>query len=295
MASAVQLFNQARHEGWAIGAFNVANLETIQAICQAAARLEAPVLIESSPGETEYIGAKALADLVSAYRERYGVQVFLNLDHAITEEVITEALAVGYDLIHFDGGELEFAENLKRTQQLVRVVHRHKKLIEGEIDHITGSSTLHKESAKTAQDSAHFTDPEQAHEFVRVTNIDTLAVSIGNVHGVYATPPRLDLERLAKIHTQVPCFLSLHGGSGISEADIRAAIKAGITKVNVNSELRIAFLTALQKAVKAPKEMAAYKYLPPVIKAVQAIVEKKITLFGSTGKAKRTWIKRIIA
>lgn len=289
------LFDRAKHEGWALGAFNVSNLETVKAICLAAQKLEAPVIIESSPGETGYIGAEILRSAVSFYKEQYQIQVFLNLDHAVEEEAIDQALAVGYDLIHFDGGKLEFEENLERTKRIAQKVHTLDRILEGEIDHITGSSTRHSEKTKAEQDAGHYTDPEQAAHFVAATGIDTLAVFIGNVHGVYADRKKLDLERLAAIRARVQCFMSLHGGSEVREADLKQALKLGIVKVNVNSELRECYLEAVQKAVKDPEELAPYKYMEPVVASLQKLVEKKITLFGSTGKAKRRWIKRTIA
>lgn len=290
-----QLMEQARHEHWALGAFNAANIETIQAIYRAAQKLEAPVIIESSPGETEYIGARALHALIAAYNDQYGVQAFLNLDHAVDVDAALDAMSAEYDLIHFDGAELSYEANVRATKQVVQAGHRHRLLIEGELDHIAGSSNVHTTSASGITNQAQYTDPERAKAFVQATGIDLFAVAIGNLHGVYPDTPALDSERLGLIRAQLGCYLTLHGGSGIPDAEIKQAIAGGITKVNVNTELRMAFLTALKQAVQAPKEIAAYKVLPPVIDAVEAVVAKKITLFGSVGKAKRVWVKRIIA
>ncbi|MBI4023027.1 class II fructose-bisphosphate aldolase [Candidatus Berkelbacteria bacterium] len=292
--TASHLLTLAEREHWALGAFNAANLETLQAIFQAASALAAPVLIESSPGETAFVGETALRALVDAYRERYGVHAYLNLDHAETLEQAERGLGAGYDLIHLDASEQPYAENVRVTRSIVEAAHRQHRLVEGELEHIPGSSSRHAALPATAQRQTTHTDPDRAESYVRATNVDTLAVSIGNVHGVYAQPPTLNFERLHAIRSAVRCHLSLHGGSGIRDADIRQAIQLGIAKINVNSELRLAYLEALQRAVKKPKEVAVYKFMPPVIAAVQRVVEAKLTLFGSAGKAKRTWVKRMI-
>lgn len=292
--SAYQWLRKAKREGWAIGAFNAANIETVKAIIQAAQNLESPVIIESSAGETDYFGAKALRKIVDIYAREAGVPVMLNLDHASDPEAIDQAIKIDFDLIHFDGSKLEYAENVARAKEVVRDAHAHDLLVEGEIDHIVGSSDVHRGSAATVQQQGNYTSPAKARDFVKATGIDTLAVFIGNVHGLYSDTPKLDIARLRKIRQEVKCFLSLHGGSGIADEDIKKAIAAGVTKINVNSELRVAFLKALRKAVKEPEEIAAYKFMPPVIDAVRRVVEQKIQLFGSAGKAKKSWDKRLI-
>lgn len=292
--NAYQILNQAKREGWAVGAFNAANFETLKAIVQAAQKLESPVIIESSSGETDYFGAREMRAVVDALQADFNIPIILNLDHATDPDSIDLAIAAGYDLIHFDGGKLPYQKNLEMTKKIVNQAHAVDLLVESEIDHIEGSSNIHQEKSVQVQKLGHYTNPQEAQEFVRATNIDTLAVFIGNVHGIYADAPKLDFDRLAEIRRSVDCFLSLHGGSGIRDQDIKKAVKLGISKVNVNSELRAAFLESLQKAVKKPKEIAAYKFMPPVIEAVQKVVEAKIKIFGSAGKAKKGWIKRQI-
>ncbi len=287
-----QLFERARAEQWAIGAFNAANLETIVAIFRAAKALESPVIIESSPGETAYVGPTTMRALIDNYQATYDVQALLNLDHATDIESCSTAIEAGYELIHFDGGKLEERENVMQTRRVVKGAHQHHRLVEGELDHIAGSSTVHKKKSATVQDERTYTDPERAARFVAATGIDTLAVFVGNIHGLYQDAPVLDFDRLDQIREAVPSFLSLHGGSGICDGDVQRAIKAGITKVNVNSELRLAYLESLREAVKDPKEIAPYKYMEPVIDAVQRVAAHKIKVFGSAGKAKRQWTKR---
>lgn len=279
-------FARARREKFAIGAFNVANIETFHAVVNAARNLRSPVIVESSPGETRHFGAKELVAIVKVAREETKLPIFLNLDHADLESEAMAGIKAGYDLIHFDGSNFPYEENLKQTKEVVATAHRKGLMAEAEIEHITGSSEAHTEHAETLQKQGMYTDPERAAEFVKKTRVDTLAVFIGNVHGTYATPEKLDLDLMDKIRKTVPAFFSLHGGSGIPDREVREAIKRGIVKVNVNTELRVAYRKTLERELGSHlHEVAMYKVMPEVIAAVQAIVQKKIEVFGSAHKA----------
>lgn len=286
MKTIKQWFDKAKEENFAIGAFNVANLETLKAIINAAQHLSAPVIIEASPGESTFMGIRQLRYLVNAYREDTGVPIFVNLDHATEVEPTKEAIEVGFELIHFDGSEQPLEQNKSALKELVPLAHARGLLVEGEMNHIQGSSADHRqESIDALMDSANYTDPEKARLFVEETGVDVFAAFFGNVHGVYDKPPRLDIQRLKAISQVVPSFLSMHGGSGIADDDVRAAIAEGnIVKVNVNSEMRIAFKESLTAAVNDSDEIAMYKLMPSVIEAVQNVVEQKIKVFGSAGK-----------
>lgn len=281
-------FDKARKKGFAIGAFNAANIETFKAIVGAAEKLQSPVIIESSSGETAYIDGENLFDLVANSREQTGLPIFLNLDHAHDLKVIKELINVGYDLIHYDGSELPVKANMRNTKKVVSWARKARRgiLVEAEIDHITGSSVPRLDkSVASVQKLGNYTDPELAARFARLTGVDTLAVFVGNVHGAYKEPKTLDLDRLQRIAQKIHCFLSLHGGSTIPGGAIRTAIKVGhIVKINVNTELRMAFRETLEKVLKTSDEVAAYKLMPPVITAIQKVVEKKMKLFGSVGQ-----------
>lgn len=283
MGNAKNWFEKARSEGFAIGAFNAANLETIKAIVSTAAKLKAPVMIEASDGEVRYIGKKQLVALVRVYEQEAGIPILLNLDHAPTKESVLEAIDAGFDYVHFDGSKLPYEENVRITTELAARAHAKGILIEGEMDAITGSSADHtKEDVSAYQDTALFSDPERAKAFVEATGVDTFASFVGNAHGLYQTEKRIDVGRLRAIRLALPAtFLSLHGGSGIPDEDIRTAIADGVVKINVNSELRITFRNALRKAITESDEVAIYKLMPPVIKAVQMVIAAKIQLFGS--------------
>lgn len=270
---------QARSLSRAIGAFNACNLESLKAIAQAASRLNQPVIIEASSREIDYFGLEELACWLNIWRFRSPVLLFLNLDHACDFEMIIRAIDLNFDLIHFDGSNLDFEENIKMTQKIVARAHQKNILVEGEFNRIPGQSRNHPQEKLNLKSFA-MTDPTQALDFVKRTQIDILAVFIGNVHGVYRQKIPLNFDLLAKIKKQLPkTYLSLHGGSGIADNHLKKAIKLGINKINVNTELRLAYKQALKKACQN-KEWAIYKYMPPVIEAMGKVVEEKIKLFS---------------
>lgn len=284
--SAREVLERAQKEGWALGAFNAANIETLKAIVGAANKLRAPVIVESSVGETDFFGPKNLVDVVKNFRDEFNLPIFINLDHSTSEAKVLLGIEAGYEMLHFDGSHLPVEENLEITKRIVREAHDKGLLVEAEIDRIGGSSKLHEEDVKKAQREGMYTDPERAAEFVKKTGVDTFAAFFGNVHGVYKDTKKLDFALLKEVRQAVPCFLSMHGGSGITDEAIKKAIRVGkIVKVNINTELRVAFRDALEKMIADSQEVAVYKMMPPVIQAVQDIVETKIKIFGSVGKA----------
>lgn len=288
MKTIKEYFKKAKKEHFALGAFNAGNLETIKAIVQAAVNLKAPVIIESSHGETSFFGSKRLADIIRDFREELKHPIFLNLDHAPTQKDSEIGIQDGYDLVHFDGSSFLFDENVKIAKQLTQKAHEKGLLIEGEIDKIGGSSTEHfAERVEEVQTLVFKTNPQKAAEFVKKTGVDTFAVAVGNIHGIYHEAKRLDLELLERITQAIPkTFLSLHGGSGIPTEDIREALQLNIVKINVNSELRVAYRQALEASLgENAKSFAIYEYMTVVIEKVQEVVEAKIRMFRSEGKA----------
>ena len=288
-------FEKAQQDGFAIGAFNADNLDIFKAICVAAQRKKSPVMVEFSSGEVEYFGLKNIVSLVVNAREEYGIPILLNLDHAKKVEDCMQAIdQSSFDLIHFDGSELEFSENISGCKKVIEAAHAkalpacRQVLVEGEIDKIAGSSVVHNEEIDFEALHKSYTDPLKAARFVSQTGVDIMAAVFGNVHGVFPTQPDLDLDLLARIRKSLPnTFLSLHGGSGISADQVRRAIEVGkIVKINVNTELRQEYKDALsEKMAENPDEYAMYKLMPDVILAMAAVVEAKIEVFRSTGKA----------
>lgn len=284
IVSPEKLFEKARAGGYAIGAFNVSTLEAIRGVLDAAVALDSPVIIETSEKEMHYVGAELVADAVRDLAADLQIPVIIHLDHGQSLTSAKEAIAAGYTSIHIDASALAYAENVKLTREVVEYAHEHHIFVEGELGHIGGASEIHDESATV--DISTYTDPVQAAAFVHETGIDVLASSIGNIHGIYENEPELDFDRLEKIG-KIGIPLSLHGGSGIPEKQIKRAISLGITKVNVNTELRQAYTETLHTELDAhPEEIVPYKYLPGEIEAVKKVVMKKIKMFGSEGKAR---------
>jgi fructose-bisphosphate aldolase class II len=280
-----EVLTKAKNEGWAWGAFNAGNLEIAKAIAQAAQNQQAPVIMETSAGELEHFGLRNFLSLVENYRQDLNLNILTNLDHGPGLEECQTAIENGYNLVHFDGSSLPYEENVKITKALVEQAHQKGVLIEAEVDKILGESKAYSELPESIQASGEYTDPQKAADFVAQTGCDILAVFIGNLHGTYRQSPRLDLERLRLIAEKVSCFLSLHGGSGLLEEDVKKAIQVGrIVKVNVNTELRLAYRNTLENVLRGSDEVAVYKIMPPVVAAVQKVVEEKIQLFGSQQK-----------
>jgi len=279
-----EILEKARNEGWALGAFNAGTIEIVKAIVQAGQNQQAPVIIETSAGEAGHFGIENFLDIVNNFRQQTNLPILTNFDHGPGLEECQRAIEAGYSLVHFDGSILPYEENVKITKALVAQAHEKGILIEGEMDRILGDSRPHDELAESVQASGIYTDPQRAEDFVNQTGCDILAVFIGNIHGTYKTPKKLDVERLKAIKGRVSCFLSLHGGSGLLPEDIKKAIGLGVVKINVNTELRIALRETLENVLKGSDEMAIYKIMTPVIAAVQKVTEEKIKLFGSVGK-----------
>jgi len=282
--TALEILTKAKNEGWALGAFNAGNLEILKGIVQAAQNQKSPIILETSFGESQHFGIQNFLSVVENFRRETGLTILTNFDHGGGLEECQNAIEVGYNLVHFDGANLPYEENIKITKALVELAHPKGILIEAEMDRILGDSKFHEQGAESLQATGNYTDPQKAADFVAQTGCDILAVFIGNLHGTFKTEPKLDIERLKMIRSQVGCFFSLHGGSGLLDEDVKAAIKLGVIKININTDLRVAFKQTLENVLKGSEEYAIYKLMPPVIAAVQKVVEEKIQLFGSSAK-----------
>lgn len=281
----LDIFKQAKEKKYAIGAFNASNLEGIRAIVQAARKLNSPVIIATSESEKKFIGGKQIKAAINVWREETDLPIVLHLDHGKSFEIIKEAIDDGYDSVHFDGSELSFEENVEITKKVVDFAKNKRVLnIEGEMGYLRGGSTLHEEVEIKEED---LTVPEEALRFVEETGVDTLAIAIGNIHGIIKNKnlknPHLFLDRLEEIDKSLgdKAFLCLHGGSGTPKEDIKKAIKLGIVKININTELRIAYAKSLRDFFQEnTNEVKPHNIMTPVVEAVQKVVEEKIGLFS---------------
>ncbi len=281
-------FKKAQTEKWAIGQFNFSTFTQLKAIVEAGKNLKSPVILGTSEGESKFFGLKEAVAIRNVLRKETNLPIFLNLDHGKSFEYLKQAIDAGYDAVHFDGSKLPLEENIKITKEVVKYAKWRKVLVEGEVGKIgTDSSKIYSEKFEIKEEN--LTKSDEAQKFVKETNVDVLAISMGNFHGIGALgiDPNLRLDVLMAVKEKVSNMLFvLHGGSGVLEEDIKEAIKMGIVKININTELRVAFSDNLRKTLNNdPTETTPYKYLPEAEKAVQNIVESKIALFSSQNKA----------
>jgi len=288
------ILKSAQFGKYAIGSFNFSTAEILKAIVLAAKDFNSPIIVSTSEGEAEFIGMREAGALVKAWQAATKLPIILNLDHGKSLKSIKKALAAGYNMVHFDGSELAYEKNIAETKKAVDFAKNFgetfdkKIIVEGELGYLRGGSSVHKEKLEIQPED--LTNPEQAREFIEKTGVDSLAMVIGNAHGIFLqNGEKLNLERLAEIRKEIgdKAFLVLHGGSGISDDDIKKAIELGVVKINVNTELRVAYKEAMAKELAAaPEETTPYKILEPSLEAVKKVVEGKIKLFKSEDKIK---------
>ena len=286
------LYQRARAQHFAVGAFNIDNQETLIAIAKAAHALQSPVLVEVSAGEVKALGLENVRDLVDNYKREYGIEMYINLDHSPSVQDCKRAIDAGYEFIHIDISQANHdaseEEIVAKTKEVVDYAKFTGALVESEPHYFGGSSNIHNTDIDYDEIKKTFSTPEGAKAFIEATGIDTFAAAIGNLHGKYAVPKELDLELLGRIVAELPAWahISLHGGSGTPLHYFEEAARIGVSKININSDMRYAFRTTLEKVLaENPDEYAIVKLMPEVYGAVQKIVEEKIQAFGSAGKA----------
>lgn len=280
LTSTIELLNAAQAGGYAVGAFNIYNLEGVRAVVAAAEAERSPAMLQILPGALKHGGVPLIALCLAAARQAT-IPMAVHLDHSSTSDDIQVALAAGLVSIMADGSHLPYAENLSFTQQMSALVHAQGGVVEAELGRLTGT----EDGLTIPEYEARLTDPDQAAAFVAHTRVDALAVCIGNVHGHYRGEPRLDFDRLAAIRQAVSTPLVLHGASGLPEAMIRRAIELGVCKFNVNTELRAAYLQTLKDRLDAPKPPDLLELMQAATIAMQAIVSQKLRMFGSAGRS----------
>lgn len=284
------LMQRSRSQHFAVGAFNIDNQETLIAIARAAQKLNSPVLVEVSDGEVKAMGLENIRDMVDNYRAEYGIEMYLNLDHSPTVDACKRAIDCGFEFIHIDISQADHEATtdqiIEKTKEVVDYAKFTGALIESEPHYFAGGSNVHHEGIDYDEIKKTFSTPEGAKDFVNRTGIDTFAAAIGNLHGKYDVPKELDLELLARIREAIDCQISLHGGSGTPLHYFEDASKNGVSKININTDMRIVFRETLVKVLQDnPDEYAVVKLMPQVYEAVQQVVETKINAFGSAGKA----------
>jgi len=294
----------ALQKAYAVGAFNISNLESLLAIVEAAVEEKSPVIVAVTPSTIEYAGLAYIEKIVKTAAKSAPVPMSLHLDHGKDMETVSKCLKAGFTSVMIDGSHLKFEENVALTKRVVDLAHPKSVSVEAELGRLAGI-----EESTVKEREAVLTDPEAAEEFVERTDVDTLAVAIGTSHGAYKFKgePKLDFERLKLIRRKVSIPLVLHGASsvpswiiekavkygaelggakGIPEEHIRKAISLGIAKINIDTDLRLAFTATVREfLVKSPKEFDPRKILGSTKEAMKVVVRHKMSLFGSSGKA----------
>lgn len=276
-----EMLQKAQREGYAVPAFNVHNLETVQVVAETAAEMSSPVIMAGTPGTFSYAGTDYLVGICQAAARRYNLPLALHLDHHEEMDDIESKVHQGIRSVMIDGSHLPFRQNIDLVLQVVKLCHRYGASVEAELGRLGGQ----EDDLIVDSGDSFFTDPLAAREFVDATGIDSLAVAIGSAHGLYQGEPKLDFARLEKIRNQVDIPLVLHGASGIPEAMITRAIALGVCKVNVATELKIAFADAVKGYFhQQPEANDPRKYITPGKLAMKAVVADKIRICGSAGK-----------
>jgi tagatose 1,6-diphosphate aldolase GatY/KbaY len=277
LVSSRELLLAAQRGGYAVGAFNAENMEMVQAIIEAAEELNAPVLVQTTPGTLKYAPPSAFAGLVSRLARGVKAPIALHLDHGNSIALAEQCAREGYTSLMIDGSLLPFNSNVTLTRSVVAMACDLP--VEAELGTVGGKEDDHEAKPQ-------YTDPAEAADFVERTGISSFAVAIGTAHGVYKGIPKLDIERLSEIRKVVSIPLVLHGTSGVPHDQVRACIERGICKVNYATELRIAFSDAVKANIAAkPDNFDPKKFLGAGRDAVKARVMELIRLCGSDGKA----------
>lgn len=280
---------RARAGHYALGAFNIDNQDTLIAVARAAAAKQAPLMVEVSQGEVEALGLENVRDMVDNYKTELGIEMYINLDHSPTVAAAIAGIEAGFEFIHIDisqarkGATIE--EIITETRQIVEYARLTGALVESEPHYFGGGSNVFTEAFDYNEIKKTFSTPESMNAFVQATGIDTFAAAIGNLHGKYPVPKKLDIELLKTLRAANDCNISLHGGSGTPGHYFTQAVKVGVSKININSDMRVAYRNTLEEVLRdEPGEYAVVKLMGAVIDAVQLVVEEKIDMFNAAGK-----------
>ena len=276
-----ELLLDAQKNGYAVGAFNVENMEMVQAVVAAAEELKAPVMLQTTPGTLKYAGLEYFLANASVAAKNASVPVVMHLDHGNSFELAMQALRTGYTSIMIDGSKLPFAENIALSKAVADACHPSGIPVEAELGKVGG-----KEDDLVVTGDSPYTDPNEAAQFVAETGVDSLAVGIGTAHGFYKGAPRVNVERLKEIRKAVSIPLVLHGTSGVPDETVRACIENGICKVNYATDLRVAFSRGVKEYLaQLPDTYDPKKYNTKGREEVMKHVINRILLCGSNGKA----------
>lgn len=282
LVSMTAMLHAAKANHYAVGQFNMNNLEFTQAIIEAAAEEKSPVIFGVSEGALKYMGLEYTVAMAKAASDKYDVPVALHLDHGSSFEVVVQCIRAGFSSVMFDGSHHSFEENISLTKKVVEIAHMVGVSVEGELGTIGGV----EDDLSVAEEDAAFAKPEEAIRYWEETRVDALALAVGTAHGVYKGEPRIRFDIIKAVADKIEAPIVLHGGSGVPDQAIREAIRQGAGKINVNTENQVASTETIRKILAAkPDLIDPRKYLGPGRDAIKEVVKTKIRLFGSHNQA----------
>ena len=281
LVSTNQMLLDAQKGGYAVPAFNIHNLETIQVVVETANELKSPVILAATPSTVKYAGIEYLISMIETASNKYDIPIAFHLDHHEDIESIKKAILLGCKSVMIDASHHPFEENIKIVKEVVDFAHRYDVTVEAELGKLVGQ----EDDLIVDESESSYTDPKLAKEFVEKTGVNSLAVAIGTAHGLYKNEPKLDYDRLKEIRKVVDIPLVLHGASGVPFDSVRETIKDGICKVNIATELKIPFAESLKEFfLKNPNESDPRKYLIPAKEAMKKVVVDKILMCKSDNR-----------
>ena len=276
-----EILDKANRENYAVGAFNVNNMECLQAVVAAAEKKQAPVIIQTSEGAIKYAGIDYLSFMIKLAAAKASVPIALHLDHGTTYETIIRCIMSGWTSVMIDGSSHDLETNIKLTKEIVKVAHACGVSVEAELGRLSGN----EEQISVNKEDALYTDPNEAQIFVKETNIDSLAIAIGTAHGIYKGEPKLDFNRLSVIKSLLKMPIVLHGASGICVQDLRKAVSLGVNKINIDTDIRLAFKQGCKEILDLePDVFDPRKICGNAKKHMQKVVEEKISIFFQLNK-----------
>ena len=277
-----EMLKKAQREGYAVPAFNIHNLETLEVVVETAAELKSPVILAGTPSTIEYAGGEFIVAMAEAAAEKYNIPIAIHLDHFEVIDEIKHFVDLGFRSTMIDASHAPFEENIETVKKVVEYAHKYDATVEAELGRLGGQ----EDDLIVDEKDTKYTNPKQAKEYVERTGIDSLAVAIGTAHGLYHGESKLDFDRLKEIRDMVDVPLVLHGASDIPDELIKKAISLGICKVNVATDLKIPFSDAVKKYfIENPDANDPRKYMTPGKEAMKKVVAHKIMVCGSNDKA----------
>ncbi|WP_432408120.1 class II fructose-1,6-bisphosphate aldolase [Wukongibacter sp. M2B1] len=284
LVSGKQILDHAHENGYAVGAFNVNNMEQVHAIIEAAEETKSPVIIQASQGGLKYAGVEYISAMARVAAKNASVPVALHLDHGTDFKQIMLCLRNGFTSVMIDASHYELEENIRRTKQVIDMAHAVGVSVEAELGKIGGV----EDDIAVDERDATYTDPDEAERFVKETGVDYLAIAVGTAHGPYKGEPKLDFDRIKVIKERLNMPIVLHGSSGVPEESIKKAVSLGINKINIDTDIRMAFHKAVKEFVKEnPDVYDPRKIVGPARNAMKEVIAEKMNMFGSVGKAWR--------